>query len=112
MADNQHLYGFRYVRSRYGSAFPGLIYKTVATGQDDVDDAAVSVNLRPGDPVKLVSTGGVTLAVTTDAVFGIIHTIGPYWDGAKMVFGKHLPNQNSWGTVEDRRPMLGIIPAS
>lgn len=112
MANNQHKYGFRPVRGRYSSVIPSLIWKTVATGQNDTDDAAVSCALRIGDPVKLVSTGGVTLCKTTDSCYGIIGAIGPYWNGTRMVFGNYLPNQTAWGTVEDRRSMVGVWPAS
>jgi hypothetical protein len=86
--------------------------KSVASGQDDVDDAAVSVGLYPGDPVKLVSTGGVIISLTTEAVWGIVVGILPYWDGTRMVPGPKLPNQTTWGTVEERRSQVLVVPAS
>lgn len=105
MADNLHIYGFRPYKPRSGQGFVAPIALTVATGQDDVDDAAQSVHIRPGDPLKLLSTGGVSVALTTEEVAYICAGILPYWSASDgtMVFGKHYPNQTAWGTIEARR---------
>lgn len=113
MANNTHLYGFRWHSARNGGKeMPAPMRKHVATSQNDQSDgAAASVDLNIGDPVKLVSTGGVTLANTTDAVYGIIVGIAPYWNGTAMTPGKKLPNQTNWGTVESRRSYVYVVPA-
>lgn len=111
MANNVHKYGFRWVKGWNGSNnIPQPIRKTVATGQDDQDDGSNSVDLNIGDPVKLVSTGGVALALTTNSIYGIISGIRPYWDGNVMRPRNKLPNQTSWGTVEARRSWVDVIP--
>jgi hypothetical protein len=109
--DNTHKYGFRWSRGANSRDCPQGLRFHVATGQDDVDDGAVSISLRPGDPVKMVSTGGMILSLTTEAVFGIVVGIAPYWDGTRMIYGKKLPNQTAWGTVEERRSFVYVVPA-
>jgi hypothetical protein len=91
---------------------PQPVRKHVASGQDDVDDAAVSCAIYPGDPLKLMSTGGVKIALTTENVWGICVGIAPYWDGTRMVFGNKLPNATTWGTVEERRSYVYVVPAT
>lgn len=110
MADNVHKYGFRWY-SGNPSPMPAPIKMTVATGQDHQDDTSTSVLIRPGDPIKLVSTGGANIALTTNSVYGICVGIGPVWDGTAMSFRRTFPNQNSWGTVEGRRPWIYVVPA-
>ena len=107
MADNLAQYGFRPF-SRRTSAPPVL--RSVATGQDDRDDAAASVGINIGDPVTQVDTGGVIVCKTTVKPWGIVVGINAYYDGTRMVFGKALPNQTSWGSVEDRRSLLLVQP--
>jgi hypothetical protein len=109
MADNGHKYGFRWAQGQ--GTCPAPVYKTIATSIDHQDDGSNSVGIRPGDPVKLVSTGAVTIALTDQPVWGIVTVIAPYWDGTKMVKGNMMPNQNAWGTVEARRPYVGVVPA-
>jgi len=107
MVDNLALYGFRPF-SRRTNATP--VWRTVATGQDDRDDAAASVGINIGDPVTQVDTGGVIVCKTTVSPWGIVAAIGPYYDGTRMVYGKALPNQTSWGTVEERRSKVLVWP--
>lgn len=113
MADNTHYYGFRWARSN-GKPCPSPEWKTVATGQDDQDDGSNSVDLNIGDPVKLLAAGGVGLAVAGDNVYGIIVAVAPHYDSSlgAMKPGNKLPNQTVWGTVEARRSMVGVVPAS
>jgi hypothetical protein len=83
----------------------------VASGQDDQSDVG-SVGIYPGDPVKQVNTGGVIISVSGDPVWGIVVGILPYWDGTRMVPGNKLPNQTTWGTVEERRSQILVVPAT
>jgi hypothetical protein len=112
MADNRHRYGFRYHSPRYGNTKPPTIMMSIATGQNDVDDSANSININIGDPVEKVNTGGVIVANVDEVVWGIV--VGPilYWDGDKMRKGKYYPNQTAWGTVEGRRGYVGCMTAS
>lgn len=106
--DNVHKYGFRWAAGQ--GPMPAPVKLFVATGQDHVDDGATSVILRPGDPLKLVSTGGVNLAVTTNLPSYIMVGLGPVWDGTAMSPRRTFPNQNAWGTVEARRPYVLGVP--
>lgn len=107
MADNLAQYGFRPF-SRRTSAPP--VVRTVATGQDDQDDNSASVGINIGDPVTQVSTGGVIVCKTTIKPWGIVVGIKAYYDGTRMVYGKAVPNQTSWGTVEERRTQVLVQP--
>jgi len=102
MANNLHLYGFRPFKKKTGA---NPLRLTVATAQDDVDDGSNSVHIRPGDPLKLLSTGGVKVALTTEEVAYICAGILPVYSAAQgvMIHSKHYPNQTAWGTVEARR---------
>jgi hypothetical protein len=109
MADNTHQYGFRFHSWKNGPV--DWVVRGVATAQNDTDDgAAHSVGLWPGDPVKQVNTGGVTLAITTEACWGIIMGVKQYWDGTVVRKGSYLPNATAWGTVESRRSELYVCP--
>lgn len=116
MADNVHLYGFRWsVAANGGRACPVPIRCYVASGQNDqADGAAFSVHLRVGDPVKLVNTGGVSLANTTEAPCGVIVGIERYYEASTglMRSGPYYPNQTTWGTVEARRGRILVVPAT
>jgi hypothetical protein len=85
----------------------------VVSGQTNSANSQ-TVPLSVGDPVTLDDDGGIALcAAAGDApVFGIIVGFGPYWDGTKMVRGNSLPSGNTWGTIEERRPYVWVVPAS
>lgn len=89
--------------------------RIVATAESfDVSSGPSNVALGPGDPVKLLSTGGVTLCegneTTAIAPYGIVVAVGKYWDGTKMVQGSTLPSDTSWGTILDRQSTVYVIP--
>jgi hypothetical protein len=109
--DNIHRYGFRWSRAN-GRSCPSGEVKYIATAQNDVDDGANSVHIWPGDPVELVATGGVIVANTGETPWGIVTSIGYYWDGEHMRSGKYYPNQTVWGTVEARRGWVHVVPAT
>lgn len=112
MADNTHRYGFRWnTGANGGKSQPTPVPKVVASGYQAQDDAAANnVDLNVGDPVKLVSTGTVALANTTDAVWGIVTGFGPYWNGTQMQPTNRLPGGTAWGTVEERRSTVYVVP--
>lgn len=106
MANNTARYGFR-LHHGGGVTSPPPVECTVATGYQATNDGAgFSVGLSVGDPVNLVSTGTVALALTTTAVWGVIVGVKQYWDGSKLVSGKYVPGATAWGTIEDRRTIL------
>lgn len=116
MADNRHYYGFRpYIGDPNGGVcFPQTVRKWVATGKDHTDDNAASMDLNIGDPVKLNSDGSVELAKGasgTEVVWGVVAAFEYYWDGDFMRPTNKLPNQHAWGTIEERRPWVHVIPA-
>lgn len=113
MANNAVKYGFRpYLGSAGGVSYPKAVRKSVATAYQATDDNAVSVDLNVGDPVELVDDGTVELANTTDAVWGIVASVEPYWDGTRMTPGTKLPGGTAWGTVEARRTWVNVIPVN
>lgn len=112
MADNASYYGFRFHSTRTGSGNPTIVPKFAATGYNGQPDGATSTDMNIGDPVKLVSDGSVALAAAGDAVFGVIESFGPYWDGYKMVPTRRLPNANAWGTNIERRCVIHVVPVS
>lgn len=112
MADNEHLYGFRWsTAANGGKSAPNPVRLFYATGQDDQDDGSNSVDINVGDPLKLVSTGGVIVALTTNDVSYVAVGFGPRWNGTVMEPTTKLNNQTAWGTIEDRRQYVWGVDA-
>lgn len=111
MADNAALYGFRWVGNRKGVSQPKPQRVYVATGYQ-ASPGGVSVDLNVGDPVKKVSDGTVALCAAGDATYGIIIGVDPYWDGAKFARSNRLPGGTAWGTVQERKSKLLILPVA
>jgi hypothetical protein len=111
MANNVRRYGFRWASSANGSSQPVTVRKHVASGVT-FSDGSNTVPLSAGDPVKLKSDGGVELAASGNAVYGIVLGVGPYWDGTKMVRGSTLPSGTTWGTNYERQSWVYVAPAS
>ncbi|MDX2253286.1 MAG: hypothetical protein NW202_13455 [Nitrospira sp.] len=111
MADNQHIYGIRW-SSDNRSPMPTPIPKSIANAYQATNDGAgFNVGLSIGDPVKLVSDGTIALALTTNAVYGIIVGFLPYWNGSAMVPTDYLPGGTSPGTtIRDRRSQALVVP--
>lgn len=113
MADNTHLYGFRPVRTVHGGRIPNPVPLFYATGQDDVDDGANSIDINVGDPLKLMNSGGVKVALSDTDVSYVCAGFGPIYNAASGVMepATKLKNQTAWGTVESRRPIIYGWPA-
>lgn len=112
MADNTKVYGFRWsTAANGGKSMPSPVRLAYATSQDDQDDASNSIDINVGDPLKLVSTGGVIVALTTNDVSYVAVAFGPRWDGTKMVPARKVNNQTAWGTIEDRRQWVYGVDA-
>lgn len=115
MANIAH-YGFRpWTGNPFtgGRATPPSISRVVASAYQAQDDGSgFSVDLNVGDPVKLVNDGTVALANTTEAIFGVITGVAPYWDGEKMKPSSKLPGGTTWGTVEERKSIVMVTPVN
>lgn len=111
MADNAAKYGFRFHSTKSGSAQPLVKRVAVATAYDGQPDAATSVDINPGDVVKLANDGTAQLAAAGDtALFGVVVGIDPYWDGEKMARGSALPNATAYGTNYERESNILVVP--
>jgi len=116
MANNTHLYGFRFYQGGSGRDRPTGIEMQVANAyQAKADDTSTSVDLNVGDPVKLVSDGTVALANTTDVPFGIITGIlNVYNSGVGAVQPiNRVPGATAPGTtVIDRFTRVLVTPCA
>lgn len=118
MADNRTQYGFRWAKAlNGGKAMPSPEKMIVATSESfDVSGGASNVELRVGDPVIKLATGGVTLCngaengATVVGAYGIVVGVGPYWDGSKMVWKRSLPSDVAWGTNLARQSTVYVVP--
>lgn len=112
MADNVALYGFRWVGST-GRGSPVGIPMYAVDAVDSEDDAAANCDIRPGDPVKLVSDGTVNLAKTTEKVWGVVQAVLGVYDSVNQTYGPsdRVPNGATGGGILDRRTLLSVIPA-
>jgi len=117
MADNRAGYGFRFARAKYGRPLESPIKKLVASNAVfSVSGGATAVGLGPGDPVKLVNDGSVTLSTgtegSTDDVWGIVVGVAPYWNAALGVMqpANLLPSNTVWGTNLDRASYVYVVP--
>ena len=72
----------------------------------------MSVDLNVGDPVKKVNDGTLAGVAATDAFFGVVASIGPYYNGTAMVRGKSLPGGTTYGSNLERQSMVGIYLAA
>ncbi len=120
MADNPFRYGFRFFRSRGGSANPVVREAWIATSASfDVNGGAANVYLGAGDPLLAVSTGSATLALgseTTDSttILGVVTGIQQYYDSTNGVMtkkGPGIPSDLAWGTNLARQSRVYYIPA-
>lgn len=111
MADNAIMYGFRWQRSRGGTNLVPERVRVASAYQ--ASPGGISVDLRPGDPVKKVSDGTVALVAVGDPTFGIVVGIGPYFDGTRMrPGGVSLPGGTAYGTLLERQSIIYIVPVA
>lgn len=117
MADNRQEYGFRWSVAANGRPLPNPFEMIVPSATSfDVNGGASNVALGPGDPVILLSTGGVDLCDGAEgaggalAPYGIVVGVGPYWDGTKMARGTTLPSDTTYGSVLERQSKVLVVP--
>jgi hypothetical protein len=85
-----------------------------------VSGNATPLTLQPGDPVKLLNDGTVTLAggnensQTSNIMFGVCVGIGGqgYFNGTRMVRSPFLPSGVTYGTNVDRQSKVLVVPFS
>jgi hypothetical protein len=112
MADNTHLYGFRWHSSKAGGSMPKPVELYYATGQNDVDDGTNSIQISVGDPLKLMNTGGVKVALSNEDVSFVAVGFAPVYNATSGVIepSNRVPNATAWGTNEDRRVKILGVP--
>lgn len=118
MADNAIKYGFRLVRVRSGFAHASQEEAFCVSGQAFSSGVLSNASLRPGDPVVMLNSGGVTLAPGTDGtpgdVLGVVCGIKQYYDtvkGGVTALGNAIPSGLAYGTNLDLQSKLYFIPA-
>lgn len=110
MAANTAMYGFR---PAFGGDTAIDIECFVADSATIADDAAAACDLSPGDPVKLVSTGTVNLAKTTEKVYGVVKAVLGVYDSANGTYGpmNRVPVATTGGGILDRRTRVLVTLA-
>lgn len=121
MANNSHVYGFRWATNANGMSQPKPELMAVASGQNfNVSGDATNLNLNVGDPVALLASGFVTLAggnengQTSQAAWGVVVGMGPvgFFNGTRMVRQNFLQSGATWGTNIDRMSQVLVVPFS
>lgn len=112
MADNEIKYGLRWMKAFGGRSDLQPFRCFVATAYQAAP-GAVNVDLHVGDPVKRVSDGSVAFCAATEAPYGVIASIGPYYDAGlgTMKFGSFLPGATAW-TGTDRASVVYVVPVA
>lgn len=121
MANNSHVYGFRWATNANGMSQPKPELMAVASAQNfNVSGDATNLNLNVGDPVALLASGFVTLAggnensQTSQAAWGVVVGMGPvgFFNGTRMVRQNFLQSGCTWGTNIDRMSQVYVVPFS
>lgn len=114
MADNRHIYGFRYHSSVNGGPAPKPIRARVASAYQGVI-GATSVDINVGDPVVRLGTGYWALSAgdetTTGLLSGIVVGIGGYKNADTGYFGPGLkiPGGTTYTLLEEAS-LIYVIP--
>lgn len=111
MADNRVEYGIRPVMTVDGSAMPNTIERLVASGYSGTE-AAATVALRIGDPVRSLATGYVEHAGAGDDIYGVVVGIVQYWDGTRLRTGDNVPAGTAYGALMERATKVLVLPAA
>ena len=120
MANNTHLYGFRWSSSN-GVPHPKPLLMPVASGANfTVSGDATNLNLNVGDVVTRLTSGFVSLcggnenSQTSVAVFGVVVGMGPagFFNGTRMVRQNFLQSGCTYGTNIERISQVFVVPAA
>lgn len=111
MANNTAMYGFRQFQGDSRGSVD--IECFVADAETIADDAAAACDLSPGDPVKLVSTGSVNLATTTNKVYGVVKAVLGVYDSTNQTYGpsNRVPVATTGGGLSERRTRVLVTLA-
>jgi hypothetical protein len=112
MADNRVEYGFRPVRTVSGAAMPQPIECIVASAYQG-SEAAASIDLKIGDPVRRLSTGYIEHSGAGDDIYGVVVGIVQYYDSAvgAPVISDRVPGATAWTGLNNATKVL-VIPAA
>lgn len=114
MADNAREYGFRWVRSELGQMCPPTQRVRLASAYQPTA-GGTNVDLHPGDPIQILSTGFGALAVGSEGtqtnVYGIYVGQGAEFDGTVMQpRNKHIGGSGVYGTNLERQTYIYVLP--
>ena len=119
MADNAVRYGFRYATS-YSHPCPKPVRMYVASGQNFTPGSATAANLKPGDPVALLSSGTVDHASpgTGNPIWGIVDGVGndgkvfnSSIGGGVLHPSNHIPSGVVYGANLSNQTVVLVVPA-
>src|SRR5262245_10339544 len=117
MADNRHMYGFRFHSAQGGGGRPACIEALVASAyQGNVGGGNTNVGIAIGDPVDRLSTGFVELSndsATRDTLFAVVMNIANAKVDAnnKARPASYLPGATSYA-LEETTSKLIVAPFS
>lgn len=109
--DNRACYGFRPVKTRDGSAMPVTHRGFIATGYSS-SQAAATVDVRIGDPVRRLNTGYFAHAAAGEDIYGIVAGVVKYYDGTTLISSSNRVPAGTTYTLDDRASEILIWPAA
>lgn len=121
MANNTHVYGFRWAQNYTGMSQPKPFEMAVASGANfTVSGDATNLNLNVGDPIKIGTDGTVSLAggnensQTSQTAWGVVVGMGGqgFFNGTRMVRQAFLQSGATYGTNVDRQSKVLVVPFS
>lgn len=111
--DNTAQYGFRLYDAGIGGELPSPRIGYLASAYQGAVNGGGNVHLGKGDPIKILSTGMMSLAEgseasggTTQAPIGVCIGGCDYYDGAVMAKGDVIPGATTYGSNLARQSSL------
>lgn len=112
MADNSRQYGFRWVRSEAGVSQPKPQRVRIASAYQ-ATAGGTNVDVHPGDPIQILSTGYASLGVgsegTQTITYGVALGFGPQYDGTAM-WPKNKYSISTYGSLFERQTFMWVVP--
>lgn len=121
MANNTHVYGFRWANAFNSVSHPKPFEMAVASAANfTVSGDATNLNLNVGDPVKVNTDGTVSLCggnengQTSQPGWGVVVGMGGqgFFNGTRMVRSPFLASGVTYGTNVDRQSKVLVVPFS
>jgi hypothetical protein len=112
--DNTREYGFRWVKGEFGQVSPPIQRLRLASAYQPAA-GGTSVDLHPGDPVQVLSTGVAGICVGSEGaqsiIYGICAGFSPEYDGSVMQpRNKHTGGSGAYSTNLERQNFVFVIP--